>query len=163
MKIPKYRLEKYKNLKRLFSEDEYLNIHPIQRGGVLTEEAMKAIIEFGDGYSVCDLCPPKSARLDMITSPPIKDFYEDLAEFLGMDYARVVTRCREAIFIAFRMLGERGDYVIIDSNAHYSTYLAAEFAELKIKEVPNSGYPEFKINLESYEEKINEVKKETGK
>lgn len=163
MRIPKHRLDKYKNLKRSFSEDEYINIQPIQRGGVLTEEAMKAIIEFGDGYSVCDWCPPKNARLDMITYPPIKDFYEDLAEFLGMDYARVVTRCREAIFIAFKMLGEIGDYVIIDSNAHYSTYLAAELAGLRIKEVPNNGYPEFKINLELYEEKIHEVKKETGK
>lgn len=163
MKIPKDRLEKYRNLKRVFSEEEYINIQPIQRGGVLTEEAMKAILEFGDGYSVCDLCPPKSARLDMITYPPIKDFYNDLAEFLGMDGVRIVTRCREAVFIAFKMLGGVGDYVIIDSNAHYSTYLAAELAGLRIKEVPNSGYPEFRIDLEAYNEKIQEVKKETGK
>jgi Sep-tRNA:Cys-tRNA synthetase len=163
MKIPKERLEKYRNLKREFSEEEYINIHPIQRGGVLTEEAMKALIEFGDGYSVCDFCPPKEARLDMITRPPIRDFYKDLAKFLGMDYVRVVTRCREAIFIAFKMLSEPNDYVIIDSNAHYSTYLAAELSELRIKEVPNSGYPEFKVNLEAYIDKIEEVKKEKGK
>jgi Sep-tRNA:Cys-tRNA synthetase len=99
----------------------------------------------------------------MITNPPIQQFYQDLAEFLGMDVARVVTRCREAKFIAFRMLGRPGGYVVLDSMAHYSSYIAAELAELKVKEVPNSGPPEYKVNLEAYAGKIDEVKKETGK
>ncbi|MCX8182147.1 MAG: O-phospho-L-seryl-tRNA:Cys-tRNA synthase [Candidatus Methanomethyliaceae archaeon] len=163
MKIPKERLEKYKGLKRDFAEEDYINLQPIQRGGVLTEEAMRAILEFGDGYSTCDWCPPKTARLDMITNPPIQDFYKDLAEFLGMDVARVVTRCREAKFIAFRMLGRPGDYVVLDSTAHYSSYIAAELADMKVKEVPNSGPPEFRVDLNEYVTKIEEVKKECGK
>jgi len=80
-----------------------------------------------------------------------------------MDVARVVTRCREAKFIAFRMLGRPGDYVVIDSLAHYSTYLAAELAGLRIKEVPHGGYPEFRIEVDAYREKIREVVRETGK
>jgi Sep-tRNA:Cys-tRNA synthetase len=163
MKIPQDRLNRYIGLKRDFAEEEYINLQPIQRGGILTEEARRAILEFGDGYSTCDWCPPKTARLDMITDPPIQQFYQDLAEFLGMDIARVVTRCREAKFIAFRMLGRPGDYVILDSTAHYSSYLAADLAELKVKEVPNSGAPEFKLNLDLYADKIEEVKRETGK
>ncbi|MEM4406562.1 MAG: O-phospho-L-seryl-tRNA:Cys-tRNA synthase [Candidatus Methanomethylicaceae archaeon] len=163
MKIPKERLEKYKGLKRDFAEEDYINLQPIQRGGILTEEAMRAILEFGDGYSTCDWCPPKTARLDMITNPPIQDFYKDLAEFLGMDVARVVTRCREAKFIAFRMLGRPGDYIVLDSTAHYSSYIAAELADMKIKEVPNSGPPEFRVDLNEYATKIEEVKKESGK
>jgi len=150
-------------MKRDFAEEEYINLQPIQRGGVLTEEARRAILEFGDGYSTCDWCPPKTARLDMITDPPIQQFYQDAAEFLGMDVFRVVTRCREAKFISFRMLGRPGDYVVVDSTAHYSTYLAAELAELKVKEVPNSGEPDFNLNLEAYASKIEETKKETGK
>jgi len=163
MKIPQDRLNRYVGMKRDFAEEEYINLQPIQRGGILTEEARRAILEFGDGYSTCDWCPPKVARLDMITEPPIQSFYQDLAEFLGMDVARVVTRCREAKFITFRMLGRPGDYVVLDSTAHYSSYIAAELAELKVKEVPNSGPPEYRVDLEAYAGKIEEVKKETGK
>lgn len=162
-KIPKNRLSIYRELRRDFKEEKFINLHPIQRGGVLTPEARKAIIEFADGYSTCDWCPPKAARLDMIERPPIAQFMQDLAEFLGMDVARVVTRCREAQFIAFTMLGNPGDYVVIDSLAHYSTYTAAELARLRVKEVPHSGYPEFRLNLEAYADKIEEVKKESGK
>jgi len=39
-------LNKYKNLTRGIS-DTYVNVHPIQRGGVLTAEARKALLEFG--------------------------------------------------------------------------------------------------------------------
>lgn len=163
MRVDAERLKKYIGMKRDFSEEEYINLQPIQRGGVLTEEARKAILEFGDGYSVCDWCPPKAARLDMINDPPIQQFYVDLATFLGMDIARVVSRCREAKFIAFRMLGRQGDYVVLDSTAHYSSYIAAELADLKVKEVPHSGAPEYRIDPALYASKIEEVKKETGK
>jgi len=61
------------------------------------------------------------------------------------------------------MLGRAGDYVVLDSTAHYSSYIAAELAELKVKEVPNSGPPEYKVDLEAYAGKIEEVKKETRK
>jgi len=161
--IPKERLERYLHLCRDFAEGKYINVHPIQRGGVLSPSARKALVEFGDGYSTCDWCPPKAARLDMIHNPPIDDFLKDLAAFLNMDVARVVTRCREAKFIAFSMLGEPGDHVVVDSLAHYSTYLAAEAAGLKVKEVPHSGYPEYRVKLDAYAEKIGEVRKETGK
>ncbi len=162
-RIPKERLERYLGLKREFKEERYINLHPIQRGGVLTSEARKALLEFGDGYSTCDWCPPKQARLDAIERPPIAQFMQDLAEFLNMYVARVVTRCREAKFIAFTTLGEPGDYVVVDGLAHYSTYIAAELARLKIKEVPHGGHPEFKLDLDAYATKIEEVKQETGK
>jgi Sep-tRNA:Cys-tRNA synthetase len=162
-RIPKERLKRYIGLKRDFKEDRYINLHPIQRGGVLTPEAREALLEFGDGYSTCDWCPPKQARLDAIESPPIAQFMQDLAEFLNMDVARVVTRCREAKFIAFTTLGEPGDYVIVDGLAHYSTYIAAELARVKIKEVPHGGYPEFRVDLDAYAAKIEEVERETGK
>lgn len=163
VRIPKERLKQYLSLKRDFKEERYINIHPIQRGGVLTPEARNALLEFGDGYSTCDWCPPKQARLDAIERPPIAQFMQDLAEFLNMDVARVVTRCREAQFIAFVTLGKPGDYVVVDSLAHYSSYVAAELARLKIKEVPHGGYPEFKLELDAYADKIEEVKRETGK
>jgi Sep-tRNA:Cys-tRNA synthetase len=163
LKISQDRLNRYKGLKRDFSEEDHVNLQPIQRGGVLTEEARRVLLEFGDGYSVCDWCPPKAAKLDMITNPPIQQFYSDLAEFLGMDVARVVSRCREAKFIAFRMLGNPGDYVVLDSTAHYSSYLAAELAGLRVKEVPHGEAPEYRLDTSGYASKIDEVKNETGK
>ncbi|HDI12701.1 MAG: O-phospho-L-seryl-tRNA:Cys-tRNA synthase [Hadesarchaea archaeon] len=161
--IPRERLDQYRNLKRDFKEEKYINLNPIQRGGILTLEAREALLEFGDGYSTCDWCPPKEARLDAIKRPPIAQFMRDLAEFLNMDVARVVTRCREAQFIVFATLGEPGDYVVVDSLAHYSTYIAAELARMKIKEVPHTGYPEFKLDLNAYADKIEEVRRDTGK
>ncbi|MEM2874732.1 MAG: O-phospho-L-seryl-tRNA:Cys-tRNA synthase [Candidatus Hadarchaeales archaeon] len=161
--IPKERLEKYVGMKREVSEEKYINLNPIQRGGVLTEEARRVIAEFGDGYSTCDWCPPKSPRLDSIERPPIAQFMQDLAEFLGMDVARVTTRCREAIFMAFATLAEPGEHIIVDSLAHYSTYLAAELARVRVKEVPHGGYPEFRVQVDSYAQKIEEVKRETGR
>ena len=163
LRIPNERLERYLHLRREFKEEKYINLHPIQRGGVLTDAARKVLLEFGDGYSTCDWCPPKTPRLDAVERPPIAQFMRDLAEFLGMDVARVVTRCREAKFIAFTTLGEPGDYVVLDGLSHYSSYLAAELARLRIKEVPHTGYPEFKVDLNAYAEKIEEVKRETGK
>jgi len=163
VRIEKARLKKYLNIRREFTKKGLINLNPIQRGGMLTEAARKAIGEFGDGYSTCDWCPPKEARLDAIERPPIAQFMADLADFLGMDVARVVTRCREAKFIAFATLGRPGDHVVVDSLAHYSTYIAAELARLKVKEVPHGGAPEFKLDLDAYADKIEEVKRETGK
>lgn len=37
-------------------EELFININPIQPGGRLTPEAMKAVIAYGDGYSTCDWC-----------------------------------------------------------------------------------------------------------
>ncbi|MCS7131376.1 MAG: O-phospho-L-seryl-tRNA:Cys-tRNA synthase, partial [Hadesarchaea archaeon] len=74
-------------------EELFINIHPIQPGGRLTPEAMKAMISYGDGYSTCDWCR-KPFRLDKIRRPPIEEFHMELAEFLGMDQARVVPGAR---------------------------------------------------------------------
>lgn len=158
--IQESKLDRYRSLSR-DREEKYININPIQRGGVLTPEARKALLEFGDGYSACDYCV--KGRLDMIKKPPIQDFMVDLAEFLDMDKARVVTRCREAKYIIFKMLAKPGDVVVVDALAHYTTYLAAEACGLQVKEVPNSEYPEFKTEVDAYGEKIEEVKRETGK
>ncbi|TDA31778.1 MAG: O-phospho-L-seryl-tRNA:Cys-tRNA synthase [Hadesarchaea archaeon] len=157
------RLSRYRKLEREFGREGIINLNPIQRGGILTPEARRALMEFGDGYSVCDWCPPKTPRLDRIEKPPIADFLEDLAEFLHLKVARVVTRCREGKFIAFSSLASPGDWVVVDSLAHYSTYLAAELAHLRVREVPHSGPPEFRISPEAYGETIERIKRETGK
>lgn len=146
--------KKFSNLKR--ETRGMINIDPLQAGGILTEAAKKALIEWGDGYSVCDFC---RGRLDEIKNPPIYDFvYNVLPEFLGADVARITGGAREGKFIIMHAISNPGDWIVIDKNAHYTTYVAAERAGLKIKEVLNSGYPEFKIKAEDYEKAIMEIK-----
>lgn len=141
---------------------DFINIDPLQRGGILTEEAMKALIEWGDGYSVCDFCT--AGTLDRIKTPPIYDFvHEALPAFLGMDFARITLGAREGKFAIMHAIAKEGECIVIDKNAHYTSFVAAERARLRIKTVPNSGAPLFKIDPEGYGRAIEEVKKESGK
>ncbi|NVM00971.1 MAG: O-phospho-L-seryl-tRNA:Cys-tRNA synthase [Candidatus Helarchaeota archaeon] len=154
------RLQKYSNVTRTTRKD-FINIHPIQAAGKLTPEAKKALEEFGDGYSICDMC--LEGRLDMINKPPIHEFLEDMAIFLGMDDVRPTAGSRMAMNIIFKVIANPGDIVVIDSLAHYTTYLAAEDNKVKVTEVPHNGHPQFKLNLEAYAKKIEDVKAKTGK
>lgn len=155
-------LEKYRNLVRGV-EESMINLHPIQSGGRAGDYpgVVQAVLRFVDGYSVCDFC--MKGRLDLIDSPPLCDFHRDIAAFLDMDVARLFPGCRQAQYAAFHALVKPEDTIIIDSLAHYSTYLSAERVSARIVEVPHSGYPDFDLILDAYAEKIEEVKKETGK
>ncbi len=134
-----------------------INLNPLQRGGILTKEARDALVEFADGYSVCDFCP---GRVDLIKTPNIKNFiHEELPEFLGCDEVRTTNGAREAKFAVMHSLAKKGAWVIIDGNAHYSTIVAAERAGLKIAKVERSGEPKYKINPENYASKIEEIRK----
>jgi Sep-tRNA:Cys-tRNA synthetase len=146
------------------NEDYYININPLQRGGVLTPEAQRALIEYGDGYSFCDNC--LKGRIETIENPPMPEFYRDLAGYLEMDRAMVTAACRESKRLAFwtlkRMYPDR-ETVVIDSNAHYSSYMAIEANNLQISEVPSTPPPEFGVILEDYARIIDEVEDKTGK
>jgi len=100
----------------------------------------------------------------MIDRPPVRRFLEDLAAFLGMDVVRLTNRCRDALLAA--LMGLRrvrgGSALVVDSNAHYSTYLAAEALGLEVIEVPNTGYPEFKVKLEAYKDALEAAEERTG-
>lgn len=134
------------------SERENLNLNPLQRGGVLPKESRKALYEFSDGYSVCDYC---AGRLDEITKPAIHNFLDDLAQFIGADHARTVHGAREGKFAVMHALCQPGDTIVIDGNAHYTTYLAAERNQLNTIEVPSNDYPEYRITPESFKETLD--------
>lgn len=135
---------------------DLINLNPLQTGGVLTKPAKEALIEFGDGYSICDFC---AGRLDLIEKPNVKEFvYETLPKFLDADVVRITNGAREGKFIVMNAITKPGDTIIVDGNKHYTTIVSAERAGLKIIEVPNSGKPEFKINVNDYEELIKKHK-----
>ena len=143
-------LQKLSRLRR--EHKGLINLMPLQTGGMLTEAAKEALAEFGDGYSVCDFC---QGVLCSITNPPIRDFVQEvLPPFLGCDVATVTHGAREAKFIVMHSLAKPGDIILVDGNRHYTTFVAAERAGLNIIEVPHSGHPEFRIDVNEYESLI---------
>ncbi len=138
-----------------------INIDPLQTGGKLTEDARKSLVEWGDGYSVCDFC---GGVLDLMKKPPIEEFvHKALPEFLGTDQARVTHGARESKFMVMHSMSKEGDTIVLDELAHYSSYVAAQRARLNVKKVPHSGAPDYKTDVEAYATAIEEVIKETGK
>jgi len=128
---------------------DIITLMPLQTGGQLTEAAKKALIEFGDGYSVCDFC---TGSLSNIANPPIREFvHELLPEFLGCEVAAVTHGAREAKFMIMHSLARLGDSIVVDGNRHYTTIVAAQRAGLNVVEVPSSGHPGFTIDVNEYE------------
>ncbi|AKB82502.1 O-phosphoseryl-tRNA:Cysteinyl-tRNA synthase [Methanosarcina barkeri 3] len=159
MKLDDSSLQKFGFIKRETLGS--INIDPLQTGGRLTEAAKQALVEWGDGYSVCDFC---GGVLDQIKKPPIYDFvHKALPEFLGCDEARVTNGARESKFAVMHSIGKPGDWIVLDGLAHYSSYVAAERAGLNIKAVPHSGSPDYYLDPEGYATAIEEVTKESGK
>lgn len=140
------------------------------RGGIVPPEIKEDLYgEWGDiGYNVCYDC--LEGRSSLCGKPPVKKHLEKIAAFFGGDAAEHTFGCRGAkyaVMSAIRSLHLENDnfcdYVIVDPNCHYSTIIAAEMNELKTVEFPHSGYPEYTFGAEGYAEKIEQIKKETGK
>jgi Sep-tRNA:Cys-tRNA synthetase len=139
-------LQKLANLHR--QHKGLINLMPLQTGGLLTDAARRALIEFGDGYSVCDFC---EGILCNVINPPIRDFVKEiLPQFLGCDVATITHGAREAKFMVMHSLAKPGDSIIVDASKHYTTVVAAERAGLNIIEAPNSGHPEFIVDVNEY-------------
>ncbi|WNY25348.1 O-phospho-L-seryl-tRNA:Cys-tRNA synthase [Methanolapillus millepedarum] len=132
-----------------------INIDPLQTGGKLTDAAKAALLEWGDGYSVCDYC---GGVLDLIKKPPIEEFvHKALPEFLGTGAARVTNGARESKFAIFHSLAKVADgknYVVMDSLSHYSSKVAAERAGLEIVFTKKVDKPEYRISPEDFTEAI---------
>lgn len=138
-----------------------INIDPLQTAGKLTEEAKKVLLEWGDGYSVCDFC---GGVLDLIKKPPIQDFvHSALPEFLNIDEVRITHGARESKFAVMHAIAQEGDTIIMDELAHYSSVVAAQRARLNIKKVSHNGAPEYLTNTEGYATAIEDTIRENGK
>ena len=139
-------LQKLSGLRR--EHKGLINLMPLQTGGMLTEAAREALVEFGDGYSVCDFC---EGSLCNVTNPPIREFIQELLpHFLGCEVATITHGAREAKFMVMHSLAKPADSILVDGNRHYTTVVAAERVGLNIIEVPNSGHPEFRVDVNEY-------------
>ena len=138
----------------------FINIDPIQAGGRLTADAMKAVIAYGDGYSVCDNCR-KPNRLDYISKPPIAEFHKDLAEWLNMDTIRTVPGARRGFQAVSHTYVHKGDPVLLTSLSHYTEFLAVEEAGGIPREITVDA--DHKVTADTAAMKIEEVKREFGR
>ncbi len=138
----------------------FINIDPIQAGGRLTADAMKAVIAYGDGYSVCDNCR-KPNRLDYISNPPIAEFHRDMAAWLNMDTVRTVPGARRGFQAVAHTYVRKGDPVLLTSLSHYTEFLAVEEAGGVPREIPADE--DHRITADAAAMKIEEVKKESGR
>jgi Sep-tRNA:Cys-tRNA synthetase len=141
-------------------EEIAINIDPIQAGGRLTPEAMKAVIAYGDGYSVCDNCR-KPFRLDQIKKPPLDTFHRELARFVNMDEARVMPGARRGFQAVAGTYVERGSPVLLTALSHYTSFLAVEAAGGIPREIPKDG--ENRITADAAAARIEEVTREFGR
>lgn len=116
-------------------DELYINLDPIQAGGRLTTDAMKAVLAYGDGYSVCDHCT-KPFRLDHISKPPLAEFHKDLASFLHMDVARLVPGARRGFQAVASALVKPDDPVLLTAYSHYTEFLSVEQARGTAYEIP---------------------------
>jgi len=140
-------------------EETLINLDPIQSGGRLTADAMKAVIAYGDGYSVCDACG-KPFRLDHIKKPPLDTFHRDLAAFVNMDVARVMPGARRGFQAVTHTLVEPGQPVVLTALSHYTAFLAVESAGGVPREIPADG--DHRITGEAAAATLEAVTREFG-
>jgi len=138
----------------------FINIDPIQAGGRLTADAMKAVIAYGDGYSVCDNCR-KPNRLDYISKPPIAEFHRDLAAWLNMDTVRTVPGARRGFQAVSHTYVHKGDPVLLTSLSHYTEFLAVEESGGIPREIVADA--DHRVTADATAMKIEEVKREYGR
>ncbi len=121
---------------------------------------MKAVIAYGDGYSVCDNCR-KPNRLDYISKPPIAAFHKDLADWLNMDAVRTVPGARRGFQAVAQTYVGKGDPVLLTSLSHYTEFLAVEESGGIAREIPADEQK--MITADAAAEKIEDIRRETGK
>jgi Sep-tRNA:Cys-tRNA synthetase len=142
-------------------------------GGILPSEVHRRLYEeewTRVGYSTCFEC--LEGRSSSLGKPPVKEFVEDVAEFFGGDAAEHTFGCRAAQFAAMKTISdyiekegsrEYSKVVVADPLCHYTTAIAAEMTGLRLVEPPHRGYPEYTVDPKGFADRIEEVKRETGK
>ncbi len=164
-------LQRYIQFKNQYKDS--LIIHPIMTGGLVPEEVQQRIVKEGwarVGYSVCFDCI--EGRSSLISKPPVKKFLEDIADFFGGDRAEHTFGCRAAQFAVMKTIADfvendgstnYAKIVLADPLCHYTTAIAAEATGLRLVEPPHSGYPDYRVEAEGFRQKIEEIKKTSGR
>jgi Sep-tRNA:Cys-tRNA synthetase len=148
------------NYDRVVIDELVLNLNPLQTGGRASAEARKAAYRYTDGYAVCDRC---EGVLHDIEKPDIRGFVAGLAEFLGLDRAAVTMGAREGKFAIIHSVANPGDPIVVDANAHYSTFMAAQRVGVEVIKTQETCYPEYRILPEDFATAIEQCKSKFGR
>lgn len=140
-------------------QEDFINLNPIQAGGRTNAKTRVLVNSYIDGYAVCDQC---KGALSEIPKPDIVGLEKAMIDFLGVGSVRFTHGAREAKYLLMSNLLRPGDSVVVDENAHYSTFIGIEKAKAKAFIVPNTGYSEFKIVASKYQEVVEKIRKENG-
>jgi len=142
------------------TEELYININPLQTAGRTYADTRKAVFSWMDGYAVCDACKGSLRTTD---KPPIRSFLSEVSEFLGMDDTMLTNGAREAKFAVIHSICERGDWILADGNAHYSTMVAAERNSIPVELTETTGHPTYEVTPKHFIEKIEEGTEKHGR
>ncbi len=161
------KIVKFQSINNPYKQD--VIIHPIMRGGIIPDEVQKMLIDEGwmkVGYAVCYDCI--EGRSGLVSKPPINEFLPTVAEFFDGDTAEHTFGSRAAQFSVMKTIADNisedfAKIVLTDPLCHYTTAIAAEMNNLKIVEAQHSNYPDYKVNAEDFVDRIESIKKETGK
>ncbi len=161
------KIVKYRSINNPYKQD--VIIHPIMRGGIIPDEVQKMIIDEGwmkVGSAVCYDCI--EGRSGLVSKPPINEFLSTVAEFFDGDMAEHTFGSRAAQFSVMKTIADNisedfAKIVLTDPLCHYTTAIAAEMNNLKLVEAQHSNYPDYKVNAEDFVDRIESIKKETGK
>ncbi|NWG09053.1 MAG: aminotransferase class V-fold PLP-dependent enzyme [Nitrososphaerales archaeon] len=164
-------MAKFRSIVNQYKSD--IIIHPIMRGGVIPDNVQKMLIDEGwmkVGYTICYNCI--EGRSSLISKPPVDEFLPMVADFFHGDLAEHTFGSRVAQFAVMKTIADgiskEGSkkftkVVLTDPLCHYTTAIAAEMSGLRLSEVPHSGHPEYKVKAEDFVNKIESIKKDTGK
>ncbi|MGQ9718366.1 MAG: aminotransferase class V-fold PLP-dependent enzyme [Nitrososphaerales archaeon] len=170
-KIPNERMAKFRSMVNHYKSD--IIIHPIMRGGIIPDNVQKMLIDEGwmrVGYTICYNCI--EGRSSLISKPPVDEFLPMVADFFHGDLAEHTFGSRVAQFAVMKTIAdgiskedskEFTKVVLTDPLCHYTTAIAAEMNGLRLSEVPHSGHPGYKVRAEDFANKIESIKRDTGK
>ena len=147
------------NVNTRMVEEGFINLDPIQAAGRLTPEAMKAVISWSDGYSVCDHCH-KPFRLDYVNNPPVADFHAEAAKWLNMDSVMLTPGARRAFQAVTGTLVGKGEPVVMTGMGHYTAYLSVEVVDGIVREIRPT--PDHHITAEETAVTIEDTIREVG-
>lgn len=161
------KITKFRSIDNPYKHD--MIIHPIMRGGIIPDEVQKRIIDEGwmkVGYAVCYDCI--EGRSGLVSKPPIDEFLSTIAKFFDGDVAEHTFGSRAAQFSVMKTIADNisedfAKVIITDPLCHYTTAIAAEMNGFRLVEAQHSGYPYYKVRAEDFVNKIEIIKKETGK
>ena len=141
--------------------ESFINIDPIQAGGRLTADAMKAVIAYRRWIFCLRITAVNPIVSITSANPRLPGFHRDVAAWLNMDAVRTVPGARRGFQAVAHTYVSKGDPVLLTSLSHYTEFLAIEETGGIVREIPHDTH--HRITADATATKIEEVVREFGR